>query len=163
MKVRKCDGDEEKEIYSTLEKCNESISDLTDEELENYHKVNGEYCHKITKKFDTEFKTNIDSSWDKYLIYTVASDGVIESIKTCAKYDGKEFCLEGSKDGSNYNQNRETLLNTGGTCSDVNNAYSTYIGCGYSNSRGAFANKNGDVYVNGNDYTCRINKGNASC
>ena len=155
------DGDEEKEIYSTLEKCNESISDLTDEELKNYHKVNGEYCHKITKEFDTEYKTNIDSSWDKYLVYTVASDGVIESIKACAKYDGKEFCLEGSKDGSKFKENREVLLNSGIKCNDDGEHYTN---CSYdNNSKMLYITNNDYVVIGGGTFACSINNGNASC
>ena len=61
---------------------------------------------------DLDYKTSPDESWPFYLKYHLNSNGIIEDAEVCGKHNEEVFCLQRSKDGSKYEQNKELLLNT---------------------------------------------------
>ena len=106
-----------------------------------------------------DYKISPDASWKFYLKHTLNSNGIIEEIDVCGKYNGQEFCLERSADGSKYEQNKTLLLNTFGNANC--NVVSSDIHC-YNASVGAGAYVDGTVDVNVGVAGCGVNAGGAA-
>ena len=111
----------------------------------------------ITPNLD--YKTSPDASWRYYLKYTLNLNGIIEEIDACGKYNGQEFCLERSADGSKYEQNKTLLLNIFGNDScDVD---SSGINCNNA-SIGADAGAVGYVGVKDAVAVCSVGGGGSA-
>ena len=135
--------------FNSLEECNASGG-------------SNEQC--VVQNFTTpnlDYKTSPDASWKFYLKHTLNSNGIIEEIDVCGKYNGQEFCLERSADGSKYEQNKTLLLSTfgNGSC-DV---YSSSVQC-FGGSIGTYAFDDGLVRTDDDVAGCAVSgSGTAGC
>ena len=60
--------------------------------------------------YDLDYKTEPDSNWTHYFKLGLDDNGIITSASLCGTFNGKNFCVDRTSDGSKHEQNKNTLL-----------------------------------------------------
>ena len=112
---------------------------------------NGDILTEYTKDYTT-LKDENGNQRKRFLGHILDKDGKILRGFACGIKEDKVFCIEGSKDGSTYESNKQILKKIYGE--EKFSQYGSYIEC--YDDVGAIANYYGDVNVHDSD-NCYVN------